>query len=110
MAAKEPKQRRTKPSKENEEDMVMLQAFKSTIAWWRLLHVPTEIFSQQWVEPYCYPVLSDETILLPIIYFFITNDKVWYHIIVMSNNIEINRSVQSYIIYNQQYIWYKVNS
>ena len=88
----------------------MLQAFKLTIAWWRLLHVPTEIFGQQWVEPYSYPALSGETILLPIIYCLITNDKVWYHIIVMSNNIEINPSVQSYIIYSQQYIWYKVNS
>ena len=32
--------------KGNEEDSVS----KLTIAWWRILHVSTEIISQQWVE------------------------------------------------------------
>ena len=67
MAAKEPKQRRPKPLKENEEDRVSLQVFKSTNAWWRLIHVPIKIFNQQWVNPYSSFTLSGETILLSMI-------------------------------------------
>ena len=63
MAVNKLRQCRAKPSKENEEYRVLLQVFKSTNAWWRLIHVPIEIFSQQWVEPYSYPALSGEHII-----------------------------------------------
>ena len=81
MAAKKPRQCRAKPSKDNEEDRVSLQVLKSTNAWWRLIHMPIEIFSQQWVEPYSYPALLGEHIISNHLYYH--NDNVWYRIIVI---------------------------
>ena len=66
MAAKKPKQRRAKPSKENEEDRVSLQVFKSTNAWWRLIHMPIKILNQQRVDLYSSPACRVNT--------FIAND------------------------------------
>ena len=68
MAAKKPKKHRDKTSKENEEDRVSLWAIKFTNAWWRSIHMPIKIFSQQWVDSYSYTALSGEHIILPIIY------------------------------------------
>ena len=60
MAAKKTNQCLAKPLKENEEDRVSLWAFKSTKAWWRLIHVPIKIFNQKWVDSYSQPALSGE--------------------------------------------------
>ena len=110
MAAKKPNCAELKTLMEEWEVRVTLQVFKSTISWWRLLHVSTEIFIKLWVESYSSPALSGRTILLPIIQCFNTNDKVgnisllcwiawksthWYnHILYSTNNT----------------FWYKFNS
>ena len=52
MVTKKPKQCRVKPSEDNEEDRVSMWVFKSTNAWWRLIHMLIEIFNQKWVDPY----------------------------------------------------------